>query len=1143
VVSGRNRAIGRLSGGAAIGALLSAFAGVTFVATGSAWAACTLSAGTTTCSGSTTGQTALTTGISPAGNPLSVILDGTFINPAAVPGGTGSVYLTASGAGGLTLNQYVSSAVWGASLGIYAHNAGTGATNVTLAGSVTSSGGSGIQADNTAAGGAITLNQTAGSISGTATGIYALNNGTAAMTINTAGSVTATGGTAVYAKNVGAVTTDLTVTQAAGGVISSATADGIYAMNNGTGSTTVTTAGSVTAGGSGYGIQAETQVGKNVTVTQTAGSISGVGLGIEAYNGGTGATTITAAGSVTGTNGYGVAALSDGTGTTTVTVNQTAGSITGLNGDGIYAENYGTGATAITTAGTVSGTGSAAANTGYGIYALNYGSGALSVTQTAGSITGTGNDGIFAYKDTGTAGALTVTQTAGSITGTGGDGIDAWNYGTGITTITAAGSVTGTGDVGIYAKTLLASGPVSVQVDPTGLVQGAAGGVWLDAASASTITNAGTIQNLSGLAADLAITSTSGPTTLTNTGVLTGVVNLAAYANTVNLLAGGAVTGTINTGNGSSVLNFSGGTLTGAVNMGTGGGNVANLTGLTAANLSGTTHIDGGTGAGNVLNLSNVQYKGGSFAADNTALGVNLMTGWNAVNLTNGASWTQTGNLTLSGLTSVTSPSTAVNIDATSTLYAGNGVNPTISATAGTLTLTNAGTIDLTNGGSTAQNTLTIAGNYVGVNGVLKIATALGNDSSATDKLMISGAATGSTNIYVTNTGGLGAQTTTGIMVVQASSASSLGAFSLGARVAAGAYNYALYGVQNGAVDDWYLRSTSTPTPTPSSGGNPTYRDEVYVDLSVTALAARVGLATLGTLDDRMAQPLSQGTGASASAKGSWGRAIGEWGSLTGASSSSYSFGGLQVGQHLFGSVSESGAVDLAGLYFGYSRASGNVNNVGNLHAGDTGFNAYSVGAYWTHYTPQGWYTDTVAQGTRYADISAASTAGQNFGTQGFGFLGSLESGFKLALKEGFSLTPEAQIIYQHLSFTGGQDAYGLISYSDTNSAYGRLGVKASREWTADLGGRELPLSVWVRGNVWSAFGANAHATFAALDGSNPTTVATALGKTWANATAGLTAQIDEFVSAYAVYDYDVGISSGPTAHSHSGKIGAIVRW
>jgi hypothetical protein len=247
VVSGRNRAIGRLSGGAAIGALLSAFAGVTLVGTGSAWAACTLSAGVYTCS-----AVDATAPVVLSGNPLSVILDGTFVNPTAQ--GPASVNLNATtGAGALTVNQAAGSSVLGSTDGIYAANNGAGAMTITTAGSI--SGGAipvpgfnnaGVDAYNGPTATGLTINQTAGTISGVNEDIWAYNAGTGATTITTAGTVT--GGTnadGVTVANVGTASA-LTVNQTAGSISGF---DGIDAENYGTGAMTITTAGTVTGTG------------------------------------------------------------------------------------------------------------------------------------------------------------------------------------------------------------------------------------------------------------------------------------------------------------------------------------------------------------------------------------------------------------------------------------------------------------------------------------------------------------------------------------------------------------------------------------------------------------------------------------------------------------------------------------------------------------------------------------------------------------------------------------------------------------------------------------------------------------------------------------------------------------------------------
>lgn len=96
--------------------------------------------------------------------------------------------------------------------------------------------------------------------------------------------------------------------------------------------------------------------------------------------------------------------------------------------------------------------------------------------------------------------------------------------------------------------------------------------------------------------------------------------------------------------------------------------------------------------------------------------------------------------------------------------------------------------------------TLTVAGDYAGNGGVLEIETVLGGDNSATDLLVVTGGASGSTNVRVINLGGVGAQTSEGIKIVDVSGVSTGDFHLLGnytfegdAAVVAGAYAYRLY--------------------------------------------------------------------------------------------------------------------------------------------------------------------------------------------------------------------------------------------------------------------------------------------------------------------------------------------------------------
>jgi len=199
-----------------------------------------------------------------------------------------------------------------------------------------------------------------------------------------------------------------------------------------------------------------------------------------------------------------------------------------------------------------------------------------------------GVSGIDASNSAASTGGVAI-QAATVIGGT--SGIIGTQRGAGALAITVSGAVSGNLSYGIYATN--SGAPTQIQIASAASVKGATAAITTKGLSAVTLTNQGVISNLSGAAQNVAIRAATSAVTLNNTGAITGVVTLGAFSNTVNL-AGGSVTGAINTGNGSSTLNFTAGTLTGAVNFGGGGGNVANLTNLTSAALSGATRIDGG---------------------------------------------------------------------------------------------------------------------------------------------------------------------------------------------------------------------------------------------------------------------------------------------------------------------------------------------------------------------------------------------------------------------------------------------------------------------------------------------------------------------------------------------------------------------
>ncbi|EAN1941905.1 autotransporter outer membrane beta-barrel domain-containing protein [Salmonella enterica] len=138
--------------------------------------------------------------------------------------------------------------------------------------------------------------------------------------------------------------------------------------------------------------------------------------------------------------------------------------------------------------------------------------------------------------------------------------------------------------------------------------------------------------------------------------------------------------------------------------------------------------------------------------------------------------------------------------------------------------LINMGTMTSGSSASTPGNTLYVDGNYTGNGGSLYLNTALGDDDSATDKLVITGDASGTTELYINGIGD-GAQTTNGIEVVDVGGVSTSDAFVLKNEVNASLYTYRLY--WNESDNDWYLASKAQSDDddsggdvTPSDGGD-----------------------------------------------------------------------------------------------------------------------------------------------------------------------------------------------------------------------------------------------------------------------------------------------------------------------------------
>jgi len=406
------------------------------------------------------------------------------------------------------------------------------------------------------------------------------------------------------------------------------------------------------------------------------------------------------------------------------------------------------------------------------------------------------------------------------------------------------------------------------------------------------------------------------------------------------------------------------------------------------------------------------------------------------------------------------------------------------------------------------------------------------------------------------------------LVEVRNESASVPGAFALGNRVAAGAYEYALHhgGVGEDAGDgNWYLRSFLRVGPEPAGRPAeevPHYRKEVPVSMAVPALAHRLGLDVIGSYHDRAGEdhvvPSAKAAGRHDSRpdddRRAWGRVFGSSGKVAGGGDSGlsrfqwfedngprYRFDvwGIQIGQDLYRRMDGEGSRDVAGTYFAASRATARVDAVLGGSAGKVSLNGYTLGAYWTHVRETGSYIDAVAQVTRYAAARARSVAGEEIASDGWGATASLETGYPLGLSEGWHIEPQAQLVYQTVSLGNARDRYGRIRYADSHAWQGRLGARLVKNWEGADGQQ---YAFWGRANVWHDFRAHAQTAFSSLNGRNAVDLSTRLGSTRVQLGVGVNAQLREALSTFIAVDYEQGLRDS-RSRSVSGRIGLQYVW
>ncbi len=601
-------------------------------------------------------------------------------------------------------------------------------------------------------------------------------------------------------------------------------------------------------------------------------------------------------------------------------------------------------------------------------------------------------------------------------------------------------------------------------------------------------------------------------------------------------VSGGTIGSNIRFGQGSD--NFvwqGGGSIGGDVRMGA-GDDTARLIDLTEASFTAGRFIDGGSGLNGNNGLSRDRLIFQATHASTVARYIN----WEALELTAGSALTLDGNLILGDVDSGTGE---LSVDSSSTLFAGNGINAAVAALTGgqAATVRNSGVIDLTNGTASATDTFTVVGNYVGVGGIVRLDTVLEGDGSPSDRLIIQdGSATGNTGIAIVNFGGGGDQTTAdGILVVDTVNATTeAGAFQLASPVAFGAYEYLLFrgGFTAGTDENWYLRSTLIDPGEPTAPGVPLVRPETAVYSALPPIARDMALATLGTFHERRGEQVLMAGGDDFSV--AWGRVFGKssdrsW-SGTVSPSLDGAMGGIQAGLDLLRRDNASGST-VAGLLVGYTGLDadigGSVLAQSDLQVGGLDLDAYSFGGYLTHVGAGGWYVDAVVMGTWFGG-DASTDRGIGIDPDGDALTLSLEAGAPIALSQGWTWEPQAQIIWQDISFDDQNDTLSNVGFATDNALTGRIGARLQGTFQTASG----EMKPYLKANLWHTFDADDTTWFDA----DP--IVTETEGTMLELGGGIAHTFSERFSGFVTADYSFDVDGGHR-REFEGNIGLQARW
>lgn len=363
--------------------------------------------------------------------------------------------------------------------------------------------------------------------------------------------------------------------------------------------------------------------------------------------------------------------------------------------------------------------------------------------------------------------------------------------------------------------------------------------------------------------------------------------------------------------------------------------------------------------------------------------------------------------------------------------------------------VTNFGTIVIghndVSGNPVAGSTLTVNGNYAGNNGHLLFNTVLGNDKSVTDKMVVTGDTSGSTNVSVANAGGKGDVALNGINLIQVDGKSD-GNFVQDGRIVAGAYDYSLVRGKGSNKGNWYLTSEVPVTE------NHVFRPEAG---SYTANMAAANTVFNTRLHDRLGetQYIDALTGEK-KVTSLWLRQTGEhnrWHDDSGQLSTQSNSYVVQLG----GDVAQWSRNGLdrghLGMMAGYANSHSSTDASLSGYRSKGSVNGYSTGVYGTWYAndtnKNGLYLDGWLQYSWFSNqVNGEKLAAESYKSRGL--TASAETGYTLKLgtvsgKLDWYIQPQAQATWMGVKSGNHHESNGTsVKSQGEGNVQTRLGIR-----------------------------------------------------------------------------------------------------